>query len=207
MNGRPRKGGAFPHIGRQSRIRNMSQSLRHVTETSRDRAHVRGRAISRNLRRQDLELKLAALQKDYAELHTAIFEAAQVHRRLCAPRHLRYDDFEIASEIFPVRHLSGDFFKVMQLDAVLGLALGDIAGKGLSAGIWQAHLMDLLQRYSRTYLHPTEVVGAVNRELCLNQNEPPITALFFARLDPDRNESPRFNNQPSVFRVVTRLRC
>jgi serine phosphatase RsbU (regulator of sigma subunit) len=31
-------------------------------------------------------------------------------------------------------------------------------------------------------------VGAVNRELCLDQSEPPITALFFARLDPERNE-------------------
>ena len=42
------------------------------------------RRISTKARREDLELKLAALQKDYAELHTAIFEAAQVHRRLCA---------------------------------------------------------------------------------------------------------------------------
>src|SRR5439155_5453449 len=49
-------------------------------------------------RRQELEYKLDALQKDYAELHTAIFEAAQVHRRLCAPRLLRYEDVEIASE-------------------------------------------------------------------------------------------------------------
>ena len=34
------------------------------------------------VRCQELEVKLAALQKDYADLHTAIFEAAQVHRRL-----------------------------------------------------------------------------------------------------------------------------
>jgi serine phosphatase RsbU (regulator of sigma subunit) len=97
-------------------------------------------------------------------------------------------EFEIAGEIFPVRHLSGDFFKVMQLDGVLGLVLGDIAGKGLSAGIWQAHLMDLIQRCSQTHIHPTDAVAAVNRELCLNQDEPPITALFFGRLDPERNE-------------------
>ena len=33
--------------------------------------------------------------------------------------------FEIAGEIFPVRHLSGDFFKVMELDsASLGLVRG-----------------------------------------------------------------------------------
>ena len=63
-------------------------------------------------RRQELEIKLAALQQDYAELHTAIFEAAQVHRRLCAPRLVRRGNFEIASEIFAVRHLPGDFFTV-----------------------------------------------------------------------------------------------
>src|SRR2546427_12426276 len=54
----------------------------------------------RKTRRQELEVKLATLQKDYAELHTAIFEAAQVHRRLCAPRLVRHGNFEIASEIF-----------------------------------------------------------------------------------------------------------
>ncbi len=55
---------------------------------------------------------MEALQKDYAELHTEIFEAAQVHRRLCAPRLVRRGEFEIASEIFAVRHLPGDFFTV-----------------------------------------------------------------------------------------------
>jgi serine phosphatase RsbU (regulator of sigma subunit) len=146
------------------------------------------RAVALADRTRSQHQELEAVRHEYAKLKQAVNEAAQVQRQLCAPRELVWGEFEVAGEIFPVRHLSGDFFKVMQLDAVLGLALGDIAGKGLSAGIWQAHLMDLLQRYSRTYLHPTEVVGAVNRELCLNQNEPPITALFFARLDPDRNE-------------------
>jgi hypothetical protein len=45
----------------------------------------------------EMELKFAELQKDYAELHAAIFEAAQVHRRLCAPRQLRFGDYEVAS--------------------------------------------------------------------------------------------------------------
>src|SRR5580692_3512626 len=134
------------------------------------------------------EQELEAVRREYAKLQQAIYEAAQVQRKLCSPRELVWGEYEIAGEIFAVRHLTGDFFKVMQLDGALGLALGDIAGKGLSAGIWQAHLMDLLQRCSRAHLHPAEAVAAVNRELCLDENEPPITALFFARLDPERNE-------------------
>ena len=67
---------------------------------------------SRRARHRELKLKLATLQKDYADLHTALFEAAQVHRHLCAPRRVEYGDFEIASEVFAVRYLPGDFFAV-----------------------------------------------------------------------------------------------
>jgi serine phosphatase RsbU (regulator of sigma subunit) len=137
---------------------------------------------------QSIRQELDIVRREHAKLQQAVYEAAQIQRKLCSPRELVWGDFEIAGEIFPVRHLSGDFFKVMQLDAVLGLALGDIAGKGLSAGIWQAHLIDLIQRCARTYLHPADVIAGVNRELCLDHSEPPITALFFARLDPERNE-------------------
>jgi len=92
-------------------------------------------------RRDELEIKFAALQKDYAELHTSIFEAAQVHRRLCAPRLVRCGDFEIASEIFAVRHLAGDFFTVRNCNRGVVMALGDICGKGLAAGMWTTHLV------------------------------------------------------------------
>src|SRR5215475_9475428 len=99
----------------------------HVPSTHRDR--------SMKPRREELELKLTDLQRDYAELHAAIFEAAQVHRRLCAPRLVRYGEFEIASEIFAVRHLPGDFFTVKEVNQRAILALGDVCGKGLAAGM------------------------------------------------------------------------
>src|ERR1700737_5080957 len=77
-----------------------------------DRATPVPRRSAEQKQQSDPDVKMAALQKDYADLHTAIFEAAQVHRRLCAPRLVSYGDFEIASEIFAVRHLPGDFFTV-----------------------------------------------------------------------------------------------
>ncbi|MGB7848679.1 MAG: PP2C family protein-serine/threonine phosphatase [Candidatus Acidiferrum sp.] len=135
-----------------------------------------------------LRNELDTTRREHEKLQQAVYEAAQVQRKLCAPRELAWGEFEVAGEIFPVRHLSGDFFKVMELGSVLGLAVGDIAGKGLSAGIWQAHLIDLIQRCARTYPHPADAVAGVNRELCQDQSEPPITALFFARLDPERSE-------------------
>ena len=143
-------------------------------------------AASGRARSQQQELD--EVRREHAKLQQAIYEAAQVQRRLCSPRELVCGEFEVAGEIFPVRHLCGDFFKAMQLEDELGLLVGDIAGKGLSAGIWQAHLMDLVQRCARTHQQPKDAISAVNRELCLNESEPPLAALFFGRLDLQRNE-------------------
>jgi serine phosphatase RsbU (regulator of sigma subunit) len=168
------------------RTRDSSALETGQTTTGRRRKNSEMAATTENI--HALKQQLDAVRREHAILQQAIYEAAQIQRKLCSPRELVWGDFEIAGEIFPVRHLSGDFFKVMQLDDVLGVALGDIAGKGLSAGIWQAHLIDLTQRCARTYLHPADVIAGVNRELCLDHGEPPITALFFARLDPKGNE-------------------
>jgi sigma-B regulation protein RsbU (phosphoserine phosphatase) len=134
------------------------------------------------------EEELSALRRDYTKLQQAIFEAAQVQRRLCAPRELTWGGFEIAGEIFPVRHLSGDFFKVIKLGSAMGVALGDIAGKGLTAGIWQTHVMGLVQRSALRHADPAAVVAEVNQQLCSDEGQPPLTALFFARIDPQKNE-------------------
>jgi serine phosphatase RsbU (regulator of sigma subunit) len=135
-----------------------------------------------------LHEELTALRHEHSKLRQAIFEAAQVQRRLCAPRELAWGEFEIAGEIFPVRHLSGDFFKVFKLGDALGIVVGDIAGKGLSAGIWLTHLTNLVQRCAQTHADPAVAVAEVNRELCEGQGQPPLTALFFARLDPECGE-------------------
>src|SRR2546423_12612268 len=133
--------------------------------------------------RQELEVKLANLQHDYAELRTEIFEAAQVHRRLCAPRHVRFGNFEIASEIFAVRHLPGDFFKAEETSEGVILALGDICGKGLAAGMWTTHLVGLVGARMAVTSRPEAIVAGVNRDLCLLKSVP-LASLFLAKLDP-----------------------
>lgn len=143
----------------------------------------RRRSLS-GARHQELEVRLEALQKDYAELHTAIFEAAQVHRRLCAPRLVRYGEFEIASEIFAVRHLAGDFFTMKESNRGVIIALGDICGKGLSAGMWITHLVGLVSTRAAVSSDPESIVAGVNRDLCLMASSVPLASLFLARLDP-----------------------
>jgi serine phosphatase RsbU (regulator of sigma subunit) len=138
-------------------------------------------SASRQARLRDLKLKLAMLEKQYGDLHTALFEAAQVHRRLCAPRLVRYGDFDIASEIFAVRYLPGDFFTIEETTGGLILALGDVCGKGLAAGMWTPCLVGLVRAHAATSSEPHAIVTGVNREFC--RMHAPLTSLFMARLD------------------------
>ena len=158
------------------------------TRRSIDVADLRSysRRSSRSVRvgRDELEVKLANLQQDYAELRTEIFEAAQVHRRLCAPRLVRFGRFEIASEIFAVRQLPGDFFTVEEKSDGVIMVLGDICGKGLAAGMWTTHLVGLVGARVAVTSKPEAIVSGVNRDLCLLKSFMPLASLFLARLNP-----------------------
>src|SRR5215471_12031462 len=110
----------------------------------------------------ELESRLAALEKEYADLHASLFEASQVYRRLCAPRLVRHGDFEIASETFAARHLPGDFFTIKDIGDSALLVLGDISGKGLAAGMWTTLLLGLLGMHWESSGDPEMIVAHTN---------------------------------------------
>jgi serine phosphatase RsbU (regulator of sigma subunit) len=141
------------------------------------------RRLGEATREQDLELKLAELRRDYADLHTSLFEASQVYRRLCAPRLVRHGNFEIASETFAARHVPGDFFRIEETGDGALLVLGDISGKGLAAGMWTTLLLGLLDIHRESNAEPELIVASMNRYLCRASIGAPLTTLFLARLD------------------------
>jgi sigma-B regulation protein RsbU (phosphoserine phosphatase) len=165
----------------------MSQSFSTATAPRKalDVRPLTRRRPARKAGREELELKLAELQKDYAELHTSIFEAAQVHRRLCAPRHLRFGDFDFASEIFAVRQLPGDFFSVEDTGNGVVFALGDVSGKGLAAGMWTPHLVGLVRAHTTPHASPASIVASVNRAISRTSAFIPFASLFLAKLEPE----------------------
>lgn len=130
-----------------------------------------------------LVAKVAALEKTYADLHAALFEASQVYRRLCAPRLVRQGELEIASETFAARHLPGDFFTVEEAPDGVTLALGDICGKGLAAGMWVTLMLGLIGTHRGDGAEACDIVAGVNRDLCETSLGAPLASLFLAKLD------------------------
>jgi len=138
---------------------------------------------ARRPHRRALEDQLASLKRENDDLSRSMYEAAQVQRRLCGPRHLRAGSYEFASEIFPVRHLSGDFISLLQMDGDLVFAIGDIAGKGLMAGMWFSHVIGMIRRQMSELGDPAAALSAVNRELLLTGLDVPLTTVFMGRIN------------------------
>jgi sigma-B regulation protein RsbU (phosphoserine phosphatase) len=129
-----------------------------------------------------LESQLADLRAEHDRLRHSIFEAAHVQRKLCGVRHLRRESFEIASEIFPVRDLSGDFISVFEIEDEVVFAIGDIAGKGLGAGMWFTHLVSMLRLQCAAHRNPAKALANMNRDLLRLGFELPLTSLLLCRL-------------------------
>lgn len=147
------------------------------------RGGARRRAAAWLREKRALELELAALRNDKQEIERSLFEAAQVQRRLCGARQWRRSPFDLAAEIFPVRHLSGDFLSVVERDGELRIALGDIAGKGIAAGMWFTQMVGLVQSELAGRRDPAAALEAINAGLQASTARAPLTTLFLGCLE------------------------
>lgn len=125
--------------------------------------------------------------EEASALYREVFDALQVPRRLSGPRRVRRGPFEIASEIFPAQFFSGDFVSVFDAGEATFLALGDIAGKGLTAAMWSTHILGLIRTYSAALGSPPAILQAINRDLYL-LGSVPLTTMVLAKLDWQREE-------------------
>jgi sigma-B regulation protein RsbU (phosphoserine phosphatase) len=130
-----------------------------------------------------LQDEVDTLQREKLELHAQLFEAAQIQRKLSGSRKLRYGSFQFASEVFAARYLSGDFTMFLQDDRHVLAAHGDIAGKGVAAGMWFTNLAGLLQSYWRPGSDPATIASEVNRHLCYLRPIAPFVTTFVAQID------------------------
>jgi sigma-B regulation protein RsbU (phosphoserine phosphatase) len=130
--------------------------------------------------------ELDLLRRERVDLHAQLFDAVQIQRKLSGPRVLQCGDLQFAREVFAARYLSGDFTMFSQDgDRVLAV-LGDIAGKGVAAGMWFTHLAGLMQSCGRPDYDPSTIATEINRHLCYLQPVAPFVTSLIAQVDCDR---------------------
>jgi serine phosphatase RsbU (regulator of sigma subunit) len=128
------------------------------------------------------------LLQERLDLHSQLFEAAQIQRKLSGSRELRHGCLQFSSEVFAVRFLSGDFTMFSQNGSKVLATHGDIAGKGIAAGMWFTNLAGLLQSYGGPDSDPAMIASEVNRHLCYLRPVAPFVTAFLAQIDCDLGE-------------------
>jgi sigma-B regulation protein RsbU (phosphoserine phosphatase) len=130
--------------------------------------------------------EMDSLLRERVDLHAQIADAVQIQRKLSGPRVLHCGDLQFAREVFAARYLSGDFTTFSQEGSRVLAVLGDIAGKGVGAGMWFTHLAGLLQSCGRPDFSPSTIASEINRHLCYLQPVAPFVTALIAQMDCDR---------------------
>jgi phosphoserine phosphatase RsbU/P len=94
------------------------------------------------------------------------------------------EEFEIAASMAAARRVSGDFYDFFLLDATrLGLAIGDVSGKGIPAALFMAVSRTLLRATALQGGSPGQVLGQVNRVLLKQSHGEIFLTLLYGILD------------------------
>jgi len=80
-----------------------------------------------------------------------------------------------AGYVLPARQLSGDFFDHVRIGGRMAFCQGDVAGKGITAGLLMARSIALFRRLARQGLDVDEIAIAINEELLDVQSERFVT--------------------------------
>jgi sigma-B regulation protein RsbU (phosphoserine phosphatase) len=94
------------------------------------------------------------------------------------------EGWEAFASFVPARELGGDLYDFYPLDArLLGLAVGDVSGKGVPAALYGAFASGAVRGRAFQRYAPAELMGKVNRTLCRRGVEGFYCTLAYALFD------------------------
>ncbi len=130
----------------------------------------------------ELALALATLQPRRMELE--FDEARELQRSLLPQRLEQIDGVEVAAHWEPAREVSGDTYDVVRLDRHrLGLVIGDVAGKGMSAALLMSSLQAAVKAVATADTAPEVLCERVRAVVRQNLTGGRFTTLFYGILD------------------------
>ncbi|HEY6336982.1 MAG TPA: PP2C family protein-serine/threonine phosphatase [Candidatus Sulfotelmatobacter sp.] len=131
---------------------------------------------------QTVEKGNIALQQQEDELK----RAREIQQMLLPSKLPQVSGAQIAGAWQPAREVGGDYFDVIQLDEKrMGICVGDVAGKGITAALLMANLQASFRAFATAEASPQVVCTKLNKFLCANIAAGKFVTFFYAVLDAD----------------------
>ena len=144
---------------------------------------------------QNLE-RLLAVAKEKERMQAEIEIARGVQDQLYPAAPPAFEDLRVLGLCHPARMVSGDYYDYQLVDGKLALAIGDVAGKGISAALLMATIQAALRMELRAAADPTasslnglrfssaRMVSELNQQLYATTSPEKYATFFFAIYDP-----------------------
>jgi sigma-B regulation protein RsbU (phosphoserine phosphatase) len=142
---------------------------------------------------RDLQEKNRQLDQAYRDLQAAqahLIEKEKLEHELSLAREIQrsmlprsiptLEGFELGACMTPAKAVGGDFFDFIPLGGDrVGIAVGDVSGKGVPAALFMAMARSLLRAEAHKNASPADVLRRVNHHLMdLNEGEMFVTVLY-----------------------------
>jgi serine phosphatase RsbU (regulator of sigma subunit) len=188
-----------------SRLRKGTQQLREgdlsasIEVKSRD--ELGDLATSFNLMVSDLNRMLAEV-KEKERLEGELEAAKAIQEKLLPDKIPDIPGFQLAAASLPAKQVGGDYYDFLPLSGNrLGLAVGDVSGKGMPAALLMANLQASLRTLAQTDLPPDRLVERLNVALHDNTAPQMFATFFYGALDAAEN-SVHYVNAGHNFPIV-----
>jgi sigma-B regulation protein RsbU (phosphoserine phosphatase) len=121
-----------------------------------------------------------------ARLGRDLETAREIQSRLIPPIPSRLAGLQAAAALRPSMVVGGDFFDVVPMGPRVGVAIGDVSGKGISAALLMVMVRTLLREVASDLAEPAAVLARLNGSLCRDMPPAMFVTMALAVLDPAR---------------------
>jgi sigma-B regulation protein RsbU (phosphoserine phosphatase) len=110
--------------------------------------------------------------------------ARQVQKSFLPARMPAVEGYGFGAVNRPAQAVGGDFYYFYPLPGNrLGIALGDVSGKGIAASLFMARLSSEMAHYAPVFMEPGRLLAKINQELCLRAKQGMFVTLTYLVLD------------------------
>ena len=142
------------------------------------------RAVAQLLGTAIENARLNADHLEHERVQRQLRLAADVQRRMLPAAPPDLPPFDIAARYVPSLELGGDFYDFIALDGHMGIAIGDVAGKGVAASLLMASVRAALRAYAQDVYDLGEIIARVNVALTRDTLDNEFATLFYGVIDP-----------------------
>jgi sigma-B regulation protein RsbU (phosphoserine phosphatase) len=130
------------------------------------------------------QARLLRFEQEEQRVQRQLQLAADVQRRMLPRSVPGTPQLDVAAKYIPSFELGGDFYDFIDLSGHVGIAIGDVVGKGIAAALLMASVRSSLRAHAQEVYDLDEVVVRVNQALCRDMRDDEFASLWYGVIDP-----------------------